>query len=78
MKQEFKSFYDKEEDVLYIARQGEEKEFVEIRPGVGLELDGDDQIIGIEILQASKVLRDIIEPLYQTISRYGEGYQAAK
>ena len=65
MKQEFKSFYDKEEDILYIAREGEEKEFVEIRPGVNLELDRDDQVIGIEILQASEVLRDIIKPLYQ-------------
>jgi uncharacterized protein YuzE len=65
MKQEFNSFYDKEEDILYIARGGEEKEFVEIRPGVNLELDRDDQVIGIEILQASKVLRDIIQPLYK-------------
>ncbi len=65
MKQEFKSFYDKQEDILYIAREGDEKEFVEIHPGVNLELDRDAQVIGIEILHASKVLRDIIEPLYQ-------------
>gem|GEM_PF-3053906 len=38
---------------------------MEIHPGVNLELNKNNQVIAIEILQASKVLRDIIKPLYQ-------------
>ena len=68
MKQELKAFYDKEKDVLYIAKEGEEEEFVEIQPGVNLELDKQRQVIGIEIMQASEVLRHIIEPLHKKIN----------
>ncbi|MCL0065227.1 DUF2283 domain-containing protein [Dehalococcoidia bacterium] len=53
MKQELKPFYDEENDILYLAREGEESEFVEIQPGVALEFDETRQIIGIEIMQAS-------------------------
>lgn len=63
MRQELKAFYDEEEDILYLAREGEENEFVEVQPGVNLELDEGHQIIGIEILQASKILKEVITPL---------------
>jgi uncharacterized protein YuzE len=58
-----KVHYDSETDVLYIARPGEEEETVEIQPGVNLELNKDKEIIGIELLNASKVFKEIIEPL---------------
>lgn len=67
MKQGVKVFYDDEEDILHIAREGEEEEFVEIQPGINVELDKDKQVIGVEILRASEVLREIIEPVRRKI-----------
>jgi len=58
--------YDSEGDVLYIATKGsEEEEFVEIAPGVNLELDARREVIGIEILNASKFFKSVAKPLYQ-------------
>jgi len=58
--------YDPSTDALYIVtREGEEEEFVEISPGVNIELDSEGRVIGIEILNASKALSGIIEPLYR-------------
>ena len=67
MKQELKVFYDDEKDILYIAKEGEEEEFMEIQPGINVELDKDKQVIGVEILQASEVLREVIEPVRRKI-----------
>lgn len=55
--------YDEELDLLYLAKQGMEEECVEIQPGVNLEFNKEKEIIGIEILNASKILKEIIEPL---------------
>jgi uncharacterized protein YuzE len=58
--------YDYESDVLYIAaKKGEEEEFIEIAPGINVELDDRGQVIGIEILNASKCLKPIAKPLYK-------------
>ncbi len=58
--------YDYESDVLYIAaKKGVEKEFIEIAPGINVELDERGQVIGIEILNASKCLKPIAKPLYK-------------
>ena len=47
--------YDSKSDTLYIvAGRGMEKEFVEVAPGVNVELDAKGDVIGIEILKASK------------------------
>ena len=67
MKQELKVSYDEEEDILYLAREGEEEVFVEIQPGINVELDGNRQVIGIEIMRASEVLKGIIEPVRRKI-----------
>ena len=58
-----KVHYDIDLDLLYLARQGVEEECVEIQPGLNLELNKEKEIIGIEILNASKVLKEIIAPL---------------
>lgn len=52
---------------IYIAGQGDEDEFVEVHPGINIELDKEHQIIGMEIMRASEVLRDVIEPLRQKV-----------
>jgi len=54
--------YYSEDDVLYVLiKPGEEAKSVEIEPGVTAELDRSGTIIGIEILDASKYLRKLIQ-----------------
>lgn len=56
--------YDSKSDVLFIAtKRGEEEEFIEIAPGVNVELDERGEVIGIEILNASRFLKPIAKPL---------------
>jgi uncharacterized protein YuzE len=60
--------YDYESDILYIAtKKGVEEEFIEVAPGISVELDDRGQVIGIEILNASKCLKPIAKPLYKNI-----------
>lgn len=58
--------YDSKSDTIYIvAKRGTEEEFVEIVPGINVEIDEKGEVIGIEILNASKFLRPIAKPLYR-------------
>ena len=60
--------YDYESDVLYIAaKKAVEEEFIEVAPGINVELDDKGQVIGIEILNASKCLKPIAKPLYKNM-----------
>ena len=65
MSSHLKTFYDQDNDILYLAREGEEEQAIEIHPGVNIELNKDGQVVGIEVVHASSVLKDIIEPLRQ-------------
>ncbi len=56
-------YYDREFDILYFARRGKEEQVVEISPGVNVELDANGDLIGIEILNASRLMKSVIEPL---------------
>ena len=58
---EFKVSYDEAEDILYLAKEGEEKEVVELSPGVNIELDSSGQLIGVEFFNASSLLKDVIK-----------------
>ncbi len=60
--------YDPEVDVLYLARAGQEEEVVEVYPGLNLELDASGELIGVEILKASRLLKEVIGPLMQKAS----------
>lgn len=52
-----KVYYDKKTDVLWLnIKSGVEKEYREVTPGVGIEIGKDGELLGIEILNASKVL----------------------
>ena len=64
-----KTYYDEEEDVLYIGRHGIEEEFEEVAPGVSVELDSKGHVIGVEILNASVALRKIVEPLRRRLQQ---------
>jgi len=64
---DFKVIYDDKEDILYIAKEGKEEEVVELSPGVNVELDSSGKLIGIELFNASAILKDVIEPLDKRI-----------
>ncbi len=52
-----KIYYDKKTDVLWFnIKKGAEEEYKEVAPGVGIELGKKGELLGIEILNASKVL----------------------
>mgnify|MGYP002641210528 CR=1 FL=1 len=58
--QDFKVSYDDNEDILYLAKEGEEEEIVELSPGVNAELDSSGKLIGVEVFNASFVFKDVI------------------
>ena len=58
--------YDKDSDILYLGYQkDDEEEFIEVVPGVNIELNKDKKVIGVEILGASSVLKPFIGGLYE-------------
>ena len=59
--QDFKVSYDDNEDILYLAKEGEEEEIVELSPGVNAELDSSGSLIGVEVFNASFVFKDVIK-----------------
>jgi uncharacterized protein YuzE len=60
--------YDSQVDVLYLTKEGPEEKVVEIYPGVNLEMDADGELIGVEILQTSKMLNEVIGSLMQKVA----------
>jgi uncharacterized protein YuzE len=58
---DFRVYYDNKEDILYIAREGEEAEVVEIAPGVNMELDRERNLIGVELFKASHMFKDVLK-----------------
>lgn len=61
--------YDKEADILYLSREGEEEVVEEIYPGINLELDKEGEIVGVEILNASTLLKDTLRPLQEKATK---------
>lgn len=52
-----KIFYDRETDVLwFLIKSGPEETHQEVAPGISVELGEKGELLGIEILNASKVL----------------------
>ena len=52
--------YDLESDSLYILlKEGKEEDYEEIISGINAELDSDGNIIGVEILKASRFMKDL-------------------
>lgn len=53
--------YFEQEDVLHIVvADGEEVQSVELGPNITVELDENNQLLGVEILNASAFLRDAV------------------
>ena len=61
--------YDAEADVLYLAKEGQEEEVVEVYPGVNLEFGPERELLGIEILGASRILKGVVDPLREKAAR---------
>lgn len=52
--------YDEKSDSLFIyLKEGEEESFEEIVPGINIELDKENDIIGVEILKASRFIKNL-------------------
>ena len=63
-----KVHYDAEVDVLYLAGDGQEEEVVEVYPGLNLEIGAGGELIGVEILGASHLLKEVLAPLVEKAS----------
>ncbi|MCR4418756.1 MAG: DUF2283 domain-containing protein [Clostridia bacterium] len=63
-----KVHYDPEVDVLYIGHAGQEEEAEEIYPGITLEKDRNGNLLGIELLNASQLLKNVLESLQKRAS----------
>jgi uncharacterized protein YuzE len=60
--------YDKEVDVLYLVfSQNKIKESDEDKPGIILDYDDKGQIVGIEILNASKKMKNPAEVEFEKV-----------
>lgn len=60
--------YDAKADALYIVtRKGAEEEVVEMAPGVNLELNEKGGVVGIEILNASRLFRSVTKSMYRQL-----------
>ena len=52
-----KIYYDKKTDVLWFnIKSGVEEQYSEVAPGVNVELGKNGELLGIEVLNASKVI----------------------
>ncbi len=57
-----KVYYDKKADVLwFLVKSGPEFEYKEIAPGISVELGEKGELLGVEILNASKILKPLLK-----------------
>lgn len=62
-----KVHYYKKDDILYFfIRKGRQYDSEEVSPGITLELGKGGELLGIEVLRASKVLKEAGTPLRET------------
>lgn len=60
-KKKQKVYYDKKSDILWLlVKSGPELEYKEIAPGISVELGKNGELLGIEILNASKVIKPLL------------------
>lgn len=72
-KQKQKVYYDKKNDALWLlVKSGVEYEHNEISPGISVELGKNGELLGIEILDASKILGEKIakNPAKEQVQQY--------
>ena len=54
------AYFEKEDILHMVLSEGAEAKSVELSPNITVELNSNDELIGIEILNASTFLRDTI------------------
>ena len=54
------TYFEKEDILHLVLSEGSEAKSVELSPNITVELNSNDELIGIEILNASTFLRDTI------------------
>ena len=54
------AYFEKEDILQFVVADGPEAQSVELSPDVTVEMDAQGQILGVEILNASRFLRDSI------------------
>ncbi len=54
------TYFEKEDILHLVLSEGAEAKSVELSPNITVELNSNDELIGIEILNASTFLRDTI------------------
>ena len=70
--QKYPVHYDKKEDILYFGvHSGAEEEFIEVAPGVSVELDKNGKVMGIEVLNASEILKPVFKPNQRQNQMFG-------
>lgn len=58
-----KVYYDKDTDVLWFyIKSGAEEKHQEVAPGISIELSKNGELLGIEVLNASKILGAKLNP----------------
>jgi uncharacterized protein YuzE len=60
MKQGTLRYYEESDILYFFLKEGMEKRNIEVVPGVTIELNNKNEIIGIEILDASKFVKNYI------------------
>lgn len=56
-----KIYYDKDSDILWLlVKSGPEYEYKELTPNVSVELGKNGELLGVEILNASKILKPVL------------------
>jgi uncharacterized protein YuzE len=60
MKQGTLKYYEESDILYFFLKEGMEKRNIEVVPGVTIELNNKNEIIGIEILDASKFVKNYI------------------
>jgi len=60
---DFKVFYDEKQDVLYLGREGQEEEALELAPGVTVELDSSGKLLGLELFNAASLFKNVIKSM---------------
>lgn len=58
-----KIYYDEKEDILFLGKEGQEAEVLEISPGINMELDESGQLIGVEVFRASFLFKDVLKSM---------------
>ncbi len=66
---EFKVHYDEAEDILYLGKEGQEFEVVELAPGINIEMDDQGKLIGIELFKASVLFQKVLGAMGKKIDK---------